>query len=114
MIIPSQTGDIKLEANAEYRFPLFWKLSGALFMDVGNIWYSTDWGDEGYIGYDFLKSIAADWGLGVRVDLSFLVLRLDMGVKLYDPTIETGGWFGPSDWNRKDSFALHFGVGYPF
>ena len=65
-------------------------------------------------GYDFLKSIAADWGLGVRVDLSFLVLRLDMGVKLYDPTIETGGWFGPSDWNRKDSFALHFGVGYPF
>ena len=114
MIIPSQTGDIKLEANAEYRFPLFWKLSGALFMDVGNIWYSTDWGDEGYIGYDFLKSIAADWGLGVRVDLSFLVLRLDMGVKLYDPTIETGGWFGPSDWKRKDSFALHFGVGYPF
>jgi outer membrane protein assembly factor BamA len=114
MIIPSQTGDIKLEANAEYRFPMFWKLSGALFADVGNIWYSTDWGDEGYIGHDFLKSIAADWGLGVRVDLSFLVLRVDMGVKLYDPTIETGGWFSPSDWKRKDSFALHFGVGYPF
>ena len=114
MIIPSQTGDVKFEANAEYRFPLFWKLEGALFLDAGNVWYSNDWGDEGYIGRDFLKSIAADWGLGIRVDLSFLVLRLDAGIKLYDPMVESKGWLGPSDWQSKDSFALHFGVGYPF
>ena len=114
MIIPSQTGDIKLEANAEYRFPLFWKLQGALFLDVGNIWYSKDWGDGGYIADDFFRSLAADWGLGARVDLSFLVLRIDMGIKLYDPCEDSKGWLGPSDWRGKDAFALHFGVGYPF
>ena len=114
MIIPSQTGDIKLEANAEYRFPLFWKLQGALFLDIGNIWYSKDWGDGGYIGDDFFRSLAADWGLGARVDLSFLVLRIDMGIKLYDPCEDSKGWLGPSDWHSKDAFALHFGVGYPF
>ena len=114
MIIPSQTGDIKLEANAEYRFPLFWKLDGALFVDVGNVWFSSDWGDGGYVGDDFFKSIAADWGFGARVDLSFLVLRIDMGIKLYDPSYDSIGWYGPADWSRKDSFAIHFGVGYPF
>lgn len=114
MIIPSQTGDIKLEANAEYRFPLFWKLDGALFVDMGNVWFSSDWGDGGYVGDDFFKSIAADWGFGARVDLSFLVLRIDMGIKLYDPSYDSIGWYGPADWSRKDSFAIHFGVGYPF
>lgn len=114
MIIPSQTGDVKLEANAEYRFPMFWKLQGALFLDVGNTWYAKDWGDDGYIGRDFAKSIAADWGLGARVDLTFLVLRLDLGVKLYDPSINGIGWYSPDEWHRKDCYAFHFGVGYPF
>ena len=71
-------------------------------------------GDDGYIGRDFVKSIAADWGLGARVDLTFLVLRIDLGVKLYDPSINGIGWYGPDDWHRKDCYALHFGVGYPF
>lgn len=116
VVIPSQSGDVKLEANAEYRFPLFWKLQGALFLDVGNIWYHDDYDDGGSILHqeNFLKSLAADWGGGVRVDLNFLILRLDMGIKLYDPTLDTGGWLGPSDWKRNDSYALHFGVGYPF
>lgn len=116
LVIPSQSGDVKLEANAEYRFPLFWKLQGALFLDVGNVWYHDDFDDGGSIfkQENFLESIAADWGGGVRVDLSFLILRLDLGVKLHDPTYDSGGWFGPGDWKRKDSFALHFGVGYPF
>ncbi|MBR1927904.1 MAG: BamA/TamA family outer membrane protein, partial [Bacteroidales bacterium] len=114
MIIPSQTVDMKIEANAEYRYPMFLKLLGALFVDVGNTWYSKDWGDDGYVGRDFLKSIAADWGVGGRVDLTFLVLRVDLGVRLYDPSISGIGWYGPREWSRKDCYALHFGVGYPF
>ena len=116
-VIPSQTGDVKLEANLEYRFPLFWKLCGALFTDVGNVWTMRN--GEGDTDSEFkfdtlFDSIAANWGLGLRVDLSFLILRLDMGMKLYDPSLDTTGWYGPSDWFSKGSFALHFGVGYPF
>ncbi len=78
--IPSQTGDMKLEANLEYRFPMFWKLYGALFTDVGNIWTireeeSEDWNLAKFSMKNFGKSLAANWGLGVRVDLNFLMRR---------------------------------------
>ena len=118
-VIPSQTGDVKLEANLEYRFPLFWKLCGAVFADVGNIWTlkETD-GDKGSHTHFTLKdlagSLAADWGLGLRVDLNFLILRLDMGMKVYDPSLDTARWRSPSQWLKKDGYTLHFGVGYPF
>lgn len=118
-VIPSQTGDVKLEANLEYRFPMFWKLCGAVFTDVGNIWTlkETD-SDKGYHTHFDLKnlaaSLAADWGLGLRVDLNFLILRLDMGMKVYDPSLDTARWRSPSQWLKKDGYTLHFGVGYPF
>ena len=120
-VIPSQTGDVKLEANLEYRFPLFWKLCGAVFADVGNIWTlkETD-GDKGYHTHthftlkNLAASLAADWGLGLRVDLNFLILRIDMGMKLYDPSQDTDRWRAPSQWLKKDGYSLHFGVGYPF
>ena len=118
-VIPSQTGDVKLEANLEYRFPLFWKLCGAVFADVGNIWTlkETD-GDKRSHTHFTLKnltgSLAADWGLGLRVDLNFLILRIDMGMKLYDPSQDTDRWRAPSQWLKKDGYSLHFGVGYPF
>lgn len=120
-VIPSQTGDVKLEANLEYRFPLFWKLCGAVFADVGNIWTlkETD-GDKGYHTHthftlkNLAGSLAADWGLGLRVDLNFLILRIDMGMKLYDPSQDTDRWRAPSQWLKKDGYSLHFGVGYPF
>lgn len=118
-VIPSQTGDVKLEANLEYRFPMFWKLCGAVFTDVGNIWTlkETD-GDKSSHTHFTLKnlagSLAADWGLGLRVDLNFLILRIDMGMKLYDPSQDTDRWRTPSQWLKKDGYSLHFGVGYPF
>lgn len=120
-VIPSQTGDVKLEANLEYRFPLFWKLCGAVFADVGNIWTlkETD-SDKGYHTHthftlkNLAGSLAADWGLGLRVDLNFLILRLDMGMKVYDPSLDTARWRSPSQWLKKDGYTLHFGVGYPF
>ena len=113
-IIPSQTGDLKFEANIEYRFSMFWKLEGALFLDAGNVW-TTQFDDE-VSGLDFKhlgRSIAADWGFGARVNLNFLILRLDMGMKLHDPVREQG-WLLPGEWLKRDGFAVHFGVGYPF
>ena len=112
-IIPSQTGDMKLEANVEYRYPLFWKIEGALFVDAGNVWNLNS--DDHDSRFDFStlgESIAMDWGLGVRVNLNFLVLRLDMAKKLHDPA--AGKWLGPREWWSRGSGAIHFGVGYPF
>ena len=107
--IPSQTGDLKLELDAEYRFHWFWKLDGALFAEAGNVWNTNDLPEE------FYKSIAADWGLGLRVDLGFILLRLDGGFKLYDPSrAEDERFLAPSDWFTSDGFSIHFGVGYPF
>lgn len=118
-VIPSQTGDVKLEANLEYRFPLFWKLCGAVFTDIGNIWTlkETDGDDGAHTHFDLRNlaaSLAADWGLGLRVDLNFLILRLDMGMKVYDPSLDTDRWRAPSKWLKKDGYSIHFGVGYPF
>ena len=111
--IPSQTGDVKLEANLEYRFTLAGKLEGALFYDVGNVWtIDNKAAPEGDFGKEFYKDLAMDWGVGLRFKLSFLVARLDMGIKLYEPSADL--WRGPSLWFKNDGFALHFGVGYPF
>ena len=108
-VIPSQTGDIKFELNAEYRFDLFWKLEGALFADAGNVWNSKDF------DRDFLRSVAADWGLGIRANLDFILLRLDGGFKVHDPSADMGSrWIGPRGWFSSNGFAIHFGVGYPF
>lgn len=118
-VIPSQTGDVKLEANLEYRFPMFWKLCGAVFTDVGNIWTlkETDGDDGSHTHFDLKNlaaSLAANWGIGLRVDLNFLILRLDMGMKIHDPSLDTARWRAPSQWLKKDGYTLHFGVGYPF
>lgn len=121
--IPSQIGEMKLEANVEYRFPLVWKLEGALFADAGNIWnFPIRSEDTGELVYDdssfsfktFPKSIALDWGLGIRVNLDFLLVRVDAGIRLHDPARKEGDrWLGPSQW-FKGNYAVHFGVGYPF
>ena len=112
--IPSQTGDFKLEANIEYRFPIFWKLEGAAFVDVGNVWDLRS--IEGFEGSRFsFDSIAGDWGLGVRVNLDFILVRVDLGTKVYDPVRAADSrWIGPAGWLARDNFAVHFGVGYPF
>ena len=116
-VIPSQTGDMKFEVNAEYRFPLFWKLNGAVFLDMGNVWTLKAAEEDSPSQFrfdDFEDSMAANTGFGVRMDLNFLVLRLDVGLKMYDPSKGDEGWYSFEDWTRKDAFAVHFGVGYPF
>ena len=107
---------MKLEANIEYRFNMFWKVAGAVFADAGNIWTIHSNGED----YDsmfrldtFGESIAANWGVGLRLNFGFLLLRLDMGIKVHDPAREQK-WVAPSQWLKKDGYAVHFGVGYPF
>lgn len=113
-IIPSQTGDMKFEANLEYRFNMFWKLEGALFVDAGNVWTLHQEDKLSMFSPSTLgESIAADWGTGVRVNLNFLVLRIDLGMKLHDPAREVK-WVKPDQWLDRNGYAVHFGVGYPF
>ena len=119
-IIPSQTGDIKLEANLEYRFDIYWKLEGALFTDVGNVWTLHDDGTPAGTAAafhidDFYRSLAADWGVGLRIYLNFILLRVDLGMKLHDPSRPEGRRLvSPDAWLRRGGYAVHFGVGYPF
>ncbi len=118
-VIPNQTGDMKLEANIEYRFNMFWKLAGAVFADAGNVWTlqhkSAEVDTESiFLKETFAESIAANWGVGLRLNFGFLLLRVDMGMKIHDPARPDNKWVAPDDWLRKDNYALHFGVGYPF
>ena len=117
-VIPNQTGDMKLEANIEYRFKMFWKVAGAVFADAGNVWTLKN--DDSVTGQQsifrwntFGESIAMNWGVGLRLDFNFLILRLDLGMKIHDPAREQK-WVNPADWLHRDNYALHFGVGYPF
>lgn len=119
--IANQTGDIRLEANLELRFPIFNIIKGAVFVDVGNIWelprYSYDksiiYNKDAVLSWDnLLKSTAMSWGFGIRADLQMLVIRVDMGIKGYDPAAQA--WLKPGQWFKRDGFTLHFGVGYPF
>lgn len=117
-VIPNQTGDMKIEANIEYRFKMFWKVAGAVFVDAGNIWTLRSSGEgnsnESMFRFDTLgESLAANWGAGVRLDFGFLLLRLDLGMKVHDPAREDK-WVRPGQWFTRDGCALHFGVGYPF
>lgn len=113
--IPNQTGDIKLEFNVEYRFNMFWNFEGALFVDAGNIWtLRSDPGKESGLFRikDFYKSMAINWGAGLRLNLDFVVLRLDMGMVAHDPFRKT--WIAPSKWFQTNTYSIQFGVGYPF
>ncbi|MGL5937140.1 MAG: BamA/TamA family outer membrane protein [Phocaeicola sp.] len=111
-----QTGDLKLEANVEYRFPILGSLYGAIFLDAGNVWLlkeNKDLPNSRFKGDGILNTIALGTGAGIRYDLTFLVIRLDLGVALHAP-YDTGksGYYNIP--NFKDGLGLHFAIGYPF
>ena len=114
----NQSGDIKLDASIEYRSKLFWKLQGALFVDAGNVWTIRNYENQpgGVFKFnEFYKQIAVAYGLGVRLDLDFFVLRFDGGMKAINPVYKSGKDRYPithPDFSRD--FAFHFAVGYPF
>lgn len=108
-----QTGDIKLQANLEYRFRLFGNLYGATFLDAGNVWALRDDGyrtNSVFKVKNLLKETALGTGVGLRYDLEFFVLRLDWGVGLHVPY--KSGFYNISSFG--DGQSLHFAIGYPF
>ena len=111
-----QVGDLKLEANVEYRFPIVGNLEGAVFIDAGNVWLMHPDDDRPGGAIDlrhFGKDIALGSGAGFRYDLDFLVLRFDIGVGIHAP-YDTGR---SSYYNMRrfwDSLGFHIAVGYPF
>lgn len=118
----NQSGDIRLNLNLEYRAKVWSIFELAAFFDAGNIWTVFDYQAQpnGVFRFDeFYKQIALAYGMGVRLDLSFFILRVDMGVKLYDPSLLYDGsgkqWRTIANGLRwKDDVALHFAIGYPF
>ena len=114
----NQTGDMKLDLNAEYRTPLFWKFEGALFVDAGNIWTLRKYDEQpnGQFKLNkFYKQIAAAYGMGLRLNFDYFILRFDMGMKAINPAYESGDehWAIIHPKLSRD-FAFHFAVGLPF
>ena len=111
-----EMGDLKLEANIEYRFPIIANLYGAAFIDAGNVWLIRENPNQpgGKINMsEFGKTIALGTGIGLRYDLDFLVLRFDLGIGIHAPydTGKTGYYNMPS---FGKSLGYHFAIGYPF
>ncbi len=120
--LPDQSGDAKLEFSTEYRAKLYSVVHGALFLDAGNIWLLRDDPERpgARLTNRFLNDLAVGTGAGLRVDLSFLVLRLDLAFPLRVPYLPNGQkWvgdriaFGNPDW-RRENLVLNIAIGYPF
>ena len=114
---PVQMGDMRLEGNLEFRFPIWGMFHGATFVDVGNVWYLGR--DKAQVPADgifhfnrFYKQLGFNTGVGLRVDIKFVILRLDWGIQLHNPNNPEGQrWIHDFRWKNT---ALNFGVGYPF
>ena len=114
----NQTGDVKLDLNAEYRSSLFWKLQGALFIDAGNIWTLRNYAEQpgGQFKFtEFYKQIAASYGMGLRLNFDYFILRFDVGMKAINPAYESE----KEHWSiihpkLSRDFDFHFAVGLPF
>ncbi|WP_300567079.1 BamA/TamA family outer membrane protein, partial [Flavobacterium sp.] len=120
--LPDQSGDVKLELNTEYRTKLFSIVKGAVFVDAGNIWLMHKNPDKPGAEFSkkFMEQIAVGTGLGLRFDLSFLMLRTDFAFPLRKPYLEDGHrWvidqinFGSGSW-RKENLVFNLAIGYPF
>jgi outer membrane protein insertion porin family len=119
---PDESGDIKLEMNTELRYKFNKILEGAFFIDAGNIWlYNKDTLRPGAeFSSQFIKQLAVGTGVGLRINLTILLLRLDLGVPMRDPSLPAGErWlfnqidFASKDWRRKN-LVFNLAIGYPF
>ena len=115
-------GDYKLLGNTELRIPFTKQLSGAIFIDAGNIWTKDTilFGQEGKLSKNFYKEIAVASGIGVRFDATILLIRVDLGIPLRKPYLPSGQrWvlnqmdFGSGSW-RRENLVLNIAIGYPF
>lgn len=111
-----QCGDIRLDLNIEYRCKLFWVIELGAFIDCGNIWTIKNYENQpgGVFKFNkFYEQLAASYGLGLRMDFTYFLIRLDMGMKAHNPASGQEHWplFSPS---FKRDAEFHFSVGYPF
>ena len=109
-------GNLKFISSLEYRFKVINSVKGAIFVDAGNIWditkSSVSTSEAKFNGFNALKDIAIGSGFGIRYDLSFILLRLDLGFKTYEPYLpEKNKWF--KHMNFKSN-VYNFGISYPF
>ncbi len=114
----NQTGDIKLDMNVEYRSHLFWLIDGAAFVDAGNIWTIRDYEEQpgGQFKFDtFWRQIAVAYGVGIRLNFNFFILRLDAGMKAINPAYTDSRHHYPIIHpNVGRDLHIHFAVGLPF
>jgi outer membrane protein assembly factor BamA len=113
----NHSGDIKLDMNIEFRTHLFWKFNGAAFIDAGNIWNIREYEgqEEGTFRFNrFYKQLAVAYGLGIRFDLDYLIIRFDGGMKAVNPMLTGKDKYPFIRPNFNRDFAFHFAVGYPF
>ncbi len=113
----NQSGDIKLDMSLEFRAKLFWKFSGAAFVDAGNIWTIRKYEDQpgGEFRLDkFMEQIAVSYGIGLRMDANFFIVRFDGGMKAIDPAFSNRKHYPILRHSFKRDFAFHFAVGLPF
>jgi len=115
----TQTGDMKLDINLEYRTHLFWKLDGAIFTDAGNIWTLRSYDEQpgGQFHLDrLLKDLAVSYGLGLRLNFDYFILRFDLGMKAVNPSyeVEEEEHYPIIHPRFSRDFAFHFAVGLPF
>ena len=115
-VLIDQTGEIKMEANVEYRFPIVGYLKGALVTDIGNIWLlnpNQTFPDGEFTFDSFLSQLAFDAGFGFRFDFNFFVFRIDPAIKLKDPSRPEHDRWILNQLQLKD-IIWNFGIGYPF
>ena len=115
----NQTGDMKLDLNAEYRTHLFWKLGGALFVDAGNIWTLREYKDQPggkFTLQDFPSQIAVSYGMGLRFNFDYFIVRFDLGMKAINPAFQADDSEHYPLLHPRFSrdYAFHFAVGLPF
>ncbi|GHT16120.1 membrane protein [Bacteroidia bacterium] len=115
--IADRVANMRVELNAEYRFKLVGMLEGAAFVDAGNIWATSRNDERAGSRLNFAKlheQIAINWGVGLRFVLNLLVVRVDYGIQLHDPSTSGKYWIGPDKWFRTGYHATMIALGYPF
>ena len=108
-----RTGNIRLEANIEYRFPIYSFLKGAVFADAGNVWNSDEnpaFNGEGKFTSNFLNELGMGTGIGLRIDVQGFVIRFDYAAPFHDPALPEGQRLD----FRLDDAVLNFAIGYSF
>jgi outer membrane protein assembly factor BamA len=113
----THVGDISFIANAEYRYKALNWLEPAFFVDCGNVWTIREYPNQqgGYFQWNsFYKELAVGTGIGLRIDLNFLIFRIDAGTRVYDPSYQEGKRFVLFKENLWRSSAVYVAIGYPF